>query len=534
MQTEEQNILQSFRTAVRWGIERIQAIPQAARIMVFTLISGFITHGFFYANTLLAHDCIKPYGAYFSVLRWSTLLFYFPRAFLLLPWVIGLISMVELGVVNILIARMFSIRKPGNQFLLVITTVTFPSVIAFHNFGAVDLFTGSLMFAVIAAYFFSKKGIGNVLLSIAFLTISVASYQAFLCTAAALMLMLLLTQVTIRREKLKSVFLNAGKAFLILACSVVIYFIVYLVLKSLGLPGATDYRNQDAIGVFTVQNLWDWTRQTYKTALVYYLGDQPNPIPLFFQVFQLICIVVVVISTISRLRKQGVFKEPVRLMLAILIVLLLPLAINAIQLLNNGNIPHQLMTFAFIVPWILVLQYGEWLMEQPEQKKAFSKKLKKGLAILCTVLICSNAYYCYIVANADYMNRKLNYDASLSLATRIVDRIENIEGYTPKTPVVFTGQLFKGYLTHARLGFDLVYDVVASYCYTGQAMTYNNAYGSTVQWFITTVLSSDMQFVPAEQIEYYSNLESVKNLERFPEQNCYTWVDGVLVLKLNN
>jgi hypothetical protein len=515
-------------------MKRLQAIPEVARIMAFTLISGFITHGFFYANTLLAHDCIKPYGVYFSVLRWSTLLFYFPRAFLLLPWVIGLISMAELGVVNILIARMFSIRKLGNQLLLVITTVTFPSVIAFHNFGAVDLFTGSLMFAVIAAYFFSKKGFGNSLLSVAFLTISIASYQAFLCATAALMLMLLLAKVTIRREKLNHVLLNAGKALLILASSVVIYFAVYLILKNLGLPGVTDYRNQDAIGVFTAQNLWDWTLQTYKTALVYYLGDHPNPLPFFIQAFELICVVIVLICTISRLGKQRFFQEPARLLLATSIVLMLPLAINVIQLLNNGNIPHQLMTFAFIVPWILVLQYGEWLTEQSEGKEAFPKKLQKGLAILCALLICANAYYCYIVANANYLNRKLNYDASLSLATRLVDRIENIEGYTPETPVVFSGELYSGYMAHARLGFDLVQDVVASYSYTGQAMTYNNAYGSTVQWFITTALSSNIQFVPADQIEYYSNLDAVKNMEQFPSQNCYTWVGGVLVLKLNN
>lgn len=534
MQVKEHYILQSSRAAVQWCVKRLNAMPEVVRIMAFTLISGFLTHGFFYANTLLAHDNIKLYGAYFSVLRWATLLFYFPRAFLLLPWVIGLISMVELAVVNILIARMFSLRKLGNQLLLVITTVTFPSVIAFHNYGAADLYTGSLMFAVIAAYFFSKKGIGNSFLSVAFLTISIASYQAFLCTTASLMLMLLLTQVTIRRDKLKHILLSAGKALLILASSVVIYFAVYLILKNLGLPGATDYRNQDAIGIFNAQNLWDWTLLTYKRALVYYLGYKPNPLPLFIQAFELICVAIVLFFTISGLSKQRFFQEPARLLLAILIVLLLPLAINAIQLLNNGLIPHQLMTFAFIIPWIFVLQYGEWLTNQMDEKKAFSRKLHRGLAILCAMLICSNAYYCYIVANADYLNRKMNYDASLSLATRIVDRIENIEEYTPETPVMFSGELDSGYAAHARLGFDLLQDVKSSYSYTGQAMTYNNKYGSTVQWFITTVLSSNMRFVPAEQIEYYSNLYTVKNLESFPSQNCYTWVEGVLVFKLNN
>jgi len=548
MQETMPGIRRSIQLAAAWMGDRLRSMPQTIRIMGSTLVFGWITHGFFYANMLLAHDTIKPYGAYFSALRWSTLLFYFPRAFLLLPWVIGLLSLLELGVINLLLVRMFSLRKLASQLLLVITTVTFPSVVAFHNYGSVDLFMGSLLFSVLAAYWFTKKGVGNFLLAILFLTISVASYQAFLCTTAALMLLLLLARLIIQEETTKPVLRDGLKALLILILSVAIYFGVYLILSNTSAAGATEYRNENTIGVFTAPELLLWVRQTYSTVVRYYMGKGINTLPAYIQAFQLICLGAVLIGSVGKAKERSFFRQPMRVILTVVIFVLLPLAINAIQLFNSGMEPQQLMTFAFIVPWFIVLQYGEWLLEKPEEtvslptapanetRKQHGKvrNFKRAFAIVCATLICVNAYYGYIVANADYVSRKLNYDASLSLATRMVARIENTEGYTLETPVVFVGELISGDLIRPRKGFELAGDIVGSFCYTGQAMTYNNELGSTVEWFISTVLSSNMVFVPDEQIGDYVDSEEVKNLQPFPAQNCSTFIDGVLVFKINS
>ncbi len=548
MQETMPGIMRSIRAAASWIGDRLRSMPEAIRVIGSTLVFGWLTHGFFYANMLLAHDAIKPYGAYFSALRWSTLLFYAPRAFLLLPWVIGLISLLELGVINLLLARMFSIRKLASQLLLVITTVTFPSVVAFHNYGSVDLYMGSLLLGVLAAYWFTKKGIGNFLLAVLFLTISIASYQAFLCTTAALMLLLLLARLILQEEKVMPIVRDGVKALLILILSVAIYYGVYLIFVNITAAGVSDYRNENAMGVFTARELLLWAKQTYSTVVRYYLGKGINPLPAYIQALQLVCMGGVLIGTAAEATKRGFFRQPMRITLTVVILALMPMAINAIQLLNSGLEPQHLMTFAFVVPWIVVLQYGEWLLAEPEEAAALTKAprnepkkergkprtFKRTFAILCAVLICCNAYYGYLVANADYVARKLNYDASVSLATRIVARIENTEGYTLEMPVVFVGELLSGDLVRPRKGFELAGDIVGSLCYTGQAMTYNNELGSTVEWFISVVLSSNMVFVPDEQIDDYVDVEEVKNLQAFPARNCAVFVDGVLVFKLNN
>ena len=48
------------------------------------------------------------------------------------------------------------------------------------------------------------------------LTVGIATYQAFVCMAAVLMLAILLERLTIRRDSVKAILLSALKAFLIL------------------------------------------------------------------------------------------------------------------------------------------------------------------------------------------------------------------------------------------------------------------------------------------------------------------------------
>ena len=534
MQMNQQAEPQSLKTSVKWITERLNTMPETIRIILLTVVLGWITHGFVYANTLFGHDNILPYAEAFSAMRWSTPLFFQFRAYLQLPWVIGLTALLELGLVNVLLARMFSLHNLVSQVLLIVTVLVFPSVIAFHNYGAVDLFTGSLLFSVLAAYLLTGKGIGHTLLAIVSLVISIASYQAFVDCTASLVLLMLLAKLTVHEESPKSVLLDALKTLFVIVLSTAIYYIVFRIFSRLtGGAGVTSYRNEDLIGIFSLQQLVNWIQEAYRTLYKYYIGELLNPLPVWSILLQLLCMTIVVCATGIKLCKKGFFKQPIRMLFVLAVLALFPLAINGIQVLNYGIEPHLLMTFAYITPWFIILQYGNWLYESAEKvQKKFS--LQKVLVVLCVAIISVNGYYGYILANADYVGRKLNYDASLSLATRLVDRIENVEGYTPETPVLIKGNLWSTYALKPRKGFEMTYKIIGSFSDTGQAMTYNDNLGSTVQWFIATVLSSNMVFLSNDHIAEYRDLDAVIKLLPFPEKDCYTWVDGVLILKLSD
>jgi len=430
--------------------------------------------------------------------------------------------------------RILSLRRLTSQFLLIITVLTYPSVVAFHNFGAVDLFTGALLLSVVSIYFLQYKGYGFLALSILSLTVSIATYQAFVSVTSVLILILLLEKLTIRKDNIKVIVLSALKGFMVLVVSVALYYFVYRILDRLGLPGTTTYLNQDQIGHFVVADLPVWLLKTYVSVFRYIFGKGFQLSYIIQKYPQIICIGIVTLFAVIRLAKEGFFKQPTRVLLTLIILGLLPFAMNTIQFLSGGVFPHLLMTFAFIGPWLLVLQYGDWLFRELSAVRQKKILLRKCCAAICVILLCANAFYGYIVANADYVNRKMNYDASLSLATRIVDRIETIDGYMPETPVMIVGSLLSGYNTKQREGFELTNSITGSFSKTGQAMTYNDEYGSTIQWFISTVISTNMMFISVDELENYQKLDSVINLQSFPGKNCYTWVGNVLVFKVND
>ncbi len=525
-----------FRSTFAWLISKLRALPVALRIVLLTLVVGYITHGFVYANTLLAHDNIHLFvGDGIATSRWSQQLFYFFRARLQMPWVIGLISMLELGVVNVLLTEMLSLRRLSSQVLLVLTVVTFPAVISFHNYGSVDLFTGPMLVAVLAVYLSARKGWGNWLLSVALLAIGIAGYQAFVSTAATLMLLLLLARIVIRQDDAKAVWLDGLKALLILCASVAVYYgVVTALLQSDPSASLAAYRSQNAMGVFTMDELLKWTRDAYDFVWQFYATMGIGPLPRWLSALQLGLLAFVGLATAVRLFGMRFYRHPGRLLLVLVILLLLPLAMNSIQVFNNGVQSHSLMTFAFIAPWLLVLQYGEWLVDQIQAPKGPAGIMKKVLPIACAAVMGVNSFYCYVLANADYLSRKMNYDASISLATRIVDRIETTEGYEPSTPVIIVGApIYSSYYLRPRAGFELMDGIIGSYN-TGQAMVYNVDICTSVAFFISTVLSSNMVFVESSQMTAYANMEEVVSLPSFPAKDCYTWIDDVLVVKLSD
>ena len=59
-----------------------------------------------------------------------------------------------------------------------------------------------------------------------------------------------------------------------------------------------------------------------------------------------------------------------------------------------------------------------------------------------------------IYANQIYLKKDLEYDTTLSVMTRVVDRIEQVEGYIPgETPVKFLGDIQRSKLAMTRPAF---------------------------------------------------------------------------------
>lgn len=190
------------------------------------------------------------------------------------------------------------------------------------------------------------------------------------------------------------------------------------------------------------------------------------------------------------------------------LVLLFPFGFNFVYFISQG-MEHELMTFSFSVVPLFAL----WLLNSATLKKKF---IKIVVYLSFTVIIVNGI----IFANQCYVKKHLERQSTLSIVTRLIDRIEQTEEYVPgETQVSFVGKIEDNpVLIQRRAGFNY------------------NGVGNTVWATATYNIEQYVQEFLAYPYKRYWG-EIPKNihdeLEIFPSKNCMIVQDGVLYIKIS-
>ena len=125
-----------------------------------------------------------------------------------------------------------------------------------------------------------------------------------------------------------------------------------------------------------------------------------------------------------------------------------------------------------------------------------------------------------------FLRRELGYDASISLATRILERAEAIEGYEHGvTPVAFSGVVSGSHFAMERPGFESSAELDDS--------LYSFTYEMTYPWFFTRIISDSTRFVSEGERVQLVYSDEVLAMPVFPAEGSLKMIDGVLVVRLN-
>ena len=204
-------------------------------------------------------------------------------------------------------------------------------------------------------------------------------------------------------------------------------------------------------------------------------------------------------------------------------MLLLPLGLNTARLFSGEDV-HDLMKYAFWLVYLLpLLLIGESTLQGPGEKSA------AGIAasLLVLLLLWGNVQ----TANAVYVKKDLEQEATLSLMTRVLGRIEAEPDYVPgETPLVFVGA--DQTLYPQVYGFEAYYDITGAE-YPGaipysECFYYYNAYTAYFRY----VLNTRAQMADTATWRALQNDERVEAMPAYPARDCLQTLDGVLVVKL--
>ena len=534
----------------------ISKIDKSKVLIVFltTFIVGMIAHGFCYSNVMFAHDAAEIAFKSPTLMemlagsRWTLNAFFSFVGNSQVGWLIGFITLFIYFIISLLLISIFDIKNKMIMSLLSALIVTGPATISSNLYlSSAHAYAGSFLFATLALYFI-YKGKKYYILAGLFMFLCEGTYAAYISVTLSFFLVkeiIGLIKNNYEAKDFKTVFFRH--------LMVVFLFAITMIISAL-LINLLVADNQSLIQPRTTAAL-NGGIQYYITNIIVAIGKvvldfiDPNRLS-FFKYNKLLYILLVIAFVISlayyihRLLKNKNYKHLWIILCLLIDVACLPLAVNIIGVMYYS---HSLMWISYLIPWIFcILVYNTII-----SNKTFNF-IGKAQVVTTIICIIYTVYSMILLSNMAYLKANNNYESGLALANRIVDRIEEIDGYVPgKTPVIFAGDI-KEYYSNDIEGFEILDSINGvgspdwdtSFTYGFPFYTYiqqelkinmniiNYKYGNGINGeTISHMLKNKYDFTDEECLELIS---AVDELSAYPSKECYIIRKGIIIFKLGN
>lgn len=134
-----------------------------------------------------------------------------------------------------------------------------------------------------------------------------------------------------------------------------------------------------------------------------------------------------------------------------------------------------------------------------------------------------------VFSNQVYLKKNLEMHSTLSVMTRVIDRIEHTEGFRPGyTPVAVIGTPEDSALSIPHQGFEHLSALDAA------SGNYAIASYEDMIRYAYQILGYPLGFVSVYEQTLLSEHEDVIAMPAFPASGCVRYVDGTLIVKLSN
>ena len=512
----------------------VQIQPKLKKIALYTLIFMALLHGYRYVSLGFSHDSLAfawqpdlewqiSLGRYMQPFYWWII-----RGRIAAPFIVGVLSYGYMVGSVYGVASLLDLKAKTTLFLLaglMCGSLAFIALDATYSHTA-DVYMLALMLNIAAAWLClrGKRRVPSVLAAAVLLVISTGLYQAYLQVFTALtMVWALLRLLKTDDRAIPEAVARCAQSFLALMLAMALFFVGYYVVMAVtGVEAVSKANSIGGMKVLSGAALVDMVKTTWKMPLRQ-LGRLQGRIAPLARMLTAVVLMTGAAATIFTARRSRVSTWQA-LGMAVL-VLLLPFGMNWICLFCGGVV-HDLMMYAYIVPLLAALAANEraWNLALADEGKQIGKKTRAAACVL-PLAVLTLLFDRGIYANQIYLKKDLEYDATLSVMTRVVDRIEQVEGYIPgETPVEFLGDILRSQLTMTRPAFAHLGSL------TGTEENYAITYADTFWMYLEDVMG-----YPIKRFRETKNEEQERvtdDMPCFPDKDSVQMVDGVVFVKL--
>ena len=489
-------------------------------IFCWVFAIGLAAHGYCFFNANFSHDSllsIREAGPYLmlSVGRYGRVIYRFVRGSFTLPVINGFLFLVFVSLTAYLVTDILAIRR---KCFLILTcgvlvansTVSLMNATYFHD---TDAYGCALLLAVLGAWIALRCKYG-LLLSIPFYAASLSIYQAYINVAIFLWLILALKEL-LTGAKVQQVYPKTILRMLSIAGGMVLYYVGFLVV--IWVTGIDPEQGSNSVTAATQGGLAELLLRfstVLDAGLQWFLQPAGNS-PGLIRLVNVLMIPVLVYS-LAVLGRQGRVRFAGWIgVLGILAVI--PLGMNATVLLSGSY--HCITIYACFVSYLMVIALLE---ECPKWQLPFSNAVRLGCSILLAVWLFDSCLY----SNTIYLKKELENQQTLSVFTRIINQMEQTEGYVPgETPIVFVGAPTHSPLNTKREGLD--------YSSTGLWNSLTPSYYETTKTYLSYYLGYPAIYGNGYDQWRISVSEEMLRMPIFPEPGSVGMVDGIMVIKFS-
>ena len=510
---------------------RKKPLAQEQYVCLFTVLFSALAHGYRYLSMSFSGDAmlLSQVGeeAYQTSLgRFMQPVYWQIRGYITAPLLIGLFATAFLCTSALLAVRMLRIEKPLH-IALVCGILTANETLAVSNATYLpwtDVYMLALLLCFAGVYVFMNCRFGLWLSSI-FYCLSLGLYQSYL-PAASTMLILLFLLETLEGKRTADIWRRGLLSCASLVMGLLLYALTLNAILALtGGQASQDYNGVGRVGLVPLSEMLPLLRNTFldPLRLLFGLSDTPvmtwhiTTVPALLNIAIFFLTAFLIVKRLKGLPSTS-------LMLVAFLLLMLPLSINFIQFISKG-ISSGLTIYAYNLVYLLpvvLLSHGGASASPIGAHLCRAAQL--GVCMLLFVFLSLNIR----TSNTMALKRDLEFSATTSAMSRLLDQAEQTDGYIPgETPVVLVGMLPSSRIAMERSGFEEIARA------QGMRYTYGASYETANYWYLQMALGEPINLVSHEERVRLTQHPDIAMLSAFPSDGCCAMIDGHLYIRIN-
>ena len=509
-------------------------------VAVWTILFSLVAHGFRWFNAYFFHDSLIIYqgdGSQQALLgRFLVPFWLLVRGKIATPLPVAFFSVCFLCLANILIVKLLDIKRPPHIIALCALVAASPTVSCLYAYfiPSTDIHMLATLLAVGSVWLLCRFKWGWIPASFC-LAGSMALYESYAEVAVVLLFLLVIKDLVQDRKQI----LTQGKmlgtaAYLVLGGLLFLtgWVVTARYLSGTGIasmPTAGDYNSLHRLGDLRFSNLFPLLKGTYVSFMEYVTFPETRTPRLIGALNQLLAVGAFALAATST-------RKPAKIPAIAAALVLIPLGTNFVYILTGGLV-HCLMVFSFTVLYAGVLMCMEFDLPDNIERGA-RKGIHTAARVLLLIVLSVVSFNFVVFANQTHLKMALEGQATLSVMTRVIDRMEQVEGYDPGvTPVVIVGDLNMSAVAQDRDGYDTQsgrgpQELRQASKWKGNhfCMTYSQAYTS----YFKNVLGYPFNGCGRATMTRFSGMTEVIGMPSFPSQGCVKMLRDTLVVKLSD